>query len=96
MSAKREPVFASSINAQPKASRSPDPIRAYCRQDVCAPNLAGIIHMDHNVSKGVITTSGVFAPNLEKDELIQKLLPYRLGLRPRDILIPWLKKLGGR
>jgi len=58
--------------------------------------LAGVLYLDHNVSKGVVTTSGVFAPNIEKDELIQKVLPYRLELRPRDVLIPWLKKLGGR
>lgn len=58
--------------------------------------MAGVIYMDHNVSKGVITTSGVFAPNLEKDEYIQKLLPYRLELRPRAVLIRWLQRLSGR
>lgn len=76
---------------QIKRNRITHPVTA---DDVRA--MAGVIYMDHNVSKGVITTSGVFAPNLEKDELIQKLLPYRLELRPRDVLIPWLKKLGGR
>jgi restriction system protein len=76
---------------QIKRNRITHPVTA---DDVRA--LAGVIYMDQNVSKGVLTTSGVFAPNLEKDEYIQKLLPYRLELRPRDILIPWLKKLSAR
>lgn len=57
--------------------------------------LAGVVYLDHNVSKGIVTTSGVFALNVEKDELIQKVLRHRLELRPRDILIPWLQRLSG-
>ena len=76
---------------QIKRNRITHPVTA---EDVRA--LAGVIYLDHNVSKGVVTTSGVFAPNVEKDELIQKVLPYRLELRPRDILIPWLQRMGGK
>lgn len=75
---------------QIKRNRITHPVTA---DDVRA--LAGVISMAQNVSKGVLTTSGILAPNLEKDEYIAKLLPYRLELRPRDILLPWLKKLGG-
>lgn len=75
---------------QIKRNRITHPVTA---DDVRA--LAGVLYMDHNVSKGVITTSGVFAPNLEKDEYIQKLIPHRLELRPRDILIPMLQRLSG-
>lgn len=76
---------------QIKRNRITHPVTA---DDVRA--LVGVVYMDHNVSKGIVTTSGLFAPNIEKDEQIQKVLPYRLELRPRDILIPWLQRLSGR
>jgi len=76
---------------QIKRNRITHPVTA---DDVRA--LAGVVYLDHNVSKGIVTTSGVFAPNVEKDELIRKVLPYRLELRDRDILIPWLQRLSGR
>jgi restriction system protein len=76
---------------QIKRNRITHPVTA---DDVRA--LAGVVYLDHNVSKGIVTTSGVFAPNVEKDELIQKVLPYRLELRPRDTLLPWLQRLSGR
>jgi restriction system protein len=75
---------------QIKRNRITHPVTA---DDVRA--LVGVLTLEQNVSKGVVTTSGVFAPNLEKDELIQRVLPYRLELRPRDILIPWLMRMGG-
>lgn len=75
---------------QIKRNRITHPVTA---DDVRA--LVGVLTLDQNVSKGVVTTSGVFAPNLEKDELIQRVLPYRLELRPRDILMPWLMRLAG-
>jgi restriction system protein len=75
---------------QIKRNRITHPITA---DDVRA--LAGVISMAQNVSKGVLTTSGVFAPNLMEDEYIQRIVPYRLELKPRDVLIPWLMRLGG-
>lgn len=58
--------------------------------------LAGVISMAPNVSKGIITTTSTFAPNLLDDPDIARWVPYRLELRPRDILLPWLESLRKR
>jgi restriction system protein len=55
--------------------------------------LVGTITMAGNVSKGVITTTSTFAPTLLDDSDIRRLVPYRLELKPRDVLIPWLAGL---
>jgi restriction system protein len=55
--------------------------------------LVGVLTMDSNVSKGIITTTSTFAPTLLNDENIKRLVPYRLELRPRDVLLPWLQGL---
>jgi restriction system protein len=52
--------------------------------------LVGTITMAGNVSKGVITTSSTFAPNLLKDPDIARLVPHRLELRAKDDLLRWL------
>lgn len=56
--------------------------------------LVGTISMAPNVSKGIITTSSTFAPNLLNDEDIARLVPFRLELRPRSVLLQWLEGLG--
>jgi restriction system protein len=56
-------------------------------------SLVGVITMAGNVSKGVITTTSTFAPTLLDDDDIRRLVPHRLELKPRDILLPWLEKL---
>lgn len=58
--------------------------------------LVGVITMASNVSKGVITTTSTFAPTLLDDEDIRRLVPHRLELKPRDVLLPWLDKLRNR
>lgn len=55
--------------------------------------LVGVVSMDVSVSKGVITTTSTFAPNLMDDELISKVVPYRLELKPRNLLLQWLEGL---
>jgi restriction system protein len=55
--------------------------------------LIGVISTAPNVSKGVFTTSSEFAPRLLHDENISRLVPHRLELKPREILIPWLDKV---
>ena len=55
--------------------------------------LAGTIALDTSVSKGVITTTSTFAPNLMEDENIRKVVPYRLELKPRNLLLQWLEGL---
>lgn len=58
--------------------------------------LAGVISMAGNVSKGIITTTSTFAPNLLNDSDIARLVPHRLELKPKDVLIPWLQGLRSR
>ena len=55
--------------------------------------LVGVISMAPNVSKGVITTTSEFAPQLLDDEDIRRLVPHRLELKPRNVLLPWLESL---
>jgi restriction system protein len=55
--------------------------------------LVGVLTIDPNVSKGIITTTSDFAPTLLDDEGIKRLIPYRLELRPRNVLLPWLDSL---
>jgi len=52
--------------------------------------LVGVITMAGNVSKGVLTTTSHFAPTLLDDPDIARLVPHRLELKPREILLPWL------
>lgn len=56
--------------------------------------LVGTLSMAGNVSKGIITTSSTFAPNLLDDPDIARLVPYRLELRPRNELLTWLESVG--
>lgn len=55
--------------------------------------LIGVMYTDLITSKAVMTTTSTFAPRLTEDELIRPLIPHRLELKPRDILLPWLEEL---
>jgi len=55
--------------------------------------MIGVITVDQNVSKGVITTTSEFAPRLRDDPSIKPLIPYRLELKARDTLLSWLDEL---
>jgi restriction system protein len=55
--------------------------------------MLGVITAAQNVSKGVITTTSSFAPRIESDEYIKPYIPYRLELKPREMLLPWLEQL---
>ncbi len=52
--------------------------------------LVGVITMAGNVSKGVLTTTSEFAPTLLDDPDIKRLVPHRLELKPREMLLRWL------
>lgn len=58
--------------------------------------ILGVISIAPNVSKGVITTTSTFAPNLLDDNDIVRQIPHRLELKPRDVLLPWLASLRRR
>jgi restriction system protein len=55
--------------------------------------LAGVLHGDQKASKGIITTTSDFAPNIATDPIISPLMPYRLELMNGIKLRAWLNKL---
>ena len=74
-----------------------DQVKAYSPNHFVTANdvraMAGVLSGAGNVSKGIITTTSEFAPGVEEDEYIKPFIPYRLELKPRDKLIPWLISL---
>ena len=58
--------------------------------------MVGVITMEQNVSKGVITTTSDFAPRLREDPLIKQVVPYRLELKARHDLSAWLHQIAHR
>jgi len=55
--------------------------------------LAGVLHGDQKASKGIITTTSDFAPNISTDPYLAPLMPYRLELMNGKKLMEWLAKL---
>lgn len=55
--------------------------------------MLGVITGAQNVSKGILTTTSTFAPRVTEDEYLRPYIPYRLELKPRDALLPWLDGL---
>ena len=55
--------------------------------------MGGVLLGFNNVSKAVITTTSTFAPRIEDDPGLRNLIPYRVELKPRDILLPWLRTI---
>jgi restriction system protein len=58
--------------------------------------MIGVLSLEPNVSKAVITTTSTFAPGVMKDPNIVKLMPYRLELKPREQLIEWLASIANK
>ncbi len=58
--------------------------------------LIGVLTLEQNVSKGIVTTTSQFATGIEKDENINRLIPFRLELRNGKDLHDWLSKLSVR
>ena len=55
--------------------------------------MIGVLDIEGNVSKGVITTTSDFAPGVTADPNIQRFMPYRLELKPREALLDWLRSI---
>lgn len=53
--------------------------------------MVGVLTLESNVSKGLVTTTSNFAPGVLQDPEIARLIPYRLELKGRDTLLQWLK-----
>lgn len=75
-----------------------DQVKAYKPGHVVTANdvraMLGVITLDQNVSKGIITTTSTFAPGVAEE--FKSVIPYRLELKPKDLLIPWLTELANR
>lgn len=63
---------------------SPD--HAVTANDVRA--MAGVLSLDQNVSKGVVTTTSKFAPGVQEE--FKEFVPFRLELRDGPALVEWL------
>ena len=74
-----------------------DQVKAYSAKRVVSADevraMLGVITGAQNVSKAVITTTSHFAPRVESDEYLSPYIPYRLELKARDRLLPWLDEL---
>ncbi|HTD89414.1 MAG TPA: restriction endonuclease [Burkholderiales bacterium] len=57
--------------------------------------MLGVLSTRPNVSKGIITTTSSFAPGVLTDPELARFMPYRLELKARDTLLPWLQSLAG-
>jgi restriction system protein len=53
----------------------------------------GVLAADVGVTKAVISTTSDFAPKLREDRLMAPLMPHRLELHPKAVLLPWLMSL---
>lgn len=56
-------------------------------------SLLGVLAMDQNATKGIVTTTSEFAPGISADPSIAPALPYRLELMDGKRLQEWLKRL---
>jgi restriction system protein len=55
--------------------------------------LAGVLSLETNASKGILSTTSDFAPRMMDDELIAKAVPFRLELMNGERLREWLAEL---
>jgi restriction system protein len=55
--------------------------------------MLGVLQLDRNVSKGIVSTTSRFAPEIAKDPELSAFMPNRLELRDGDKLNEWLKSL---
>jgi restriction system protein len=55
--------------------------------------MLGVLQLDRNVSKGIVTTTSRFAPEIVKDPDLSAFMPNRLELRDGNRLNEWLKSL---
>lgn len=55
--------------------------------------LLGVMSGERDTSKGVLTTTSDFPPNILKDRFIAPFVPYRLELMNGTMLLAWLRSL---
>jgi len=55
--------------------------------------MVGVLTLEPNVSKGLVTTTSSFAPGVLDDPDVARLMPYRLELKDRNSLLDWLASI---
>ena len=74
-----------------------DQIKAYRPGHVVTADevrsMLGVLDVERNVSKGLITTTSRFAPRIEKDARLKAFMPHRLELKDGNQLRRWLQEL---
>ena len=72
-----------------------DQIKAYKKgHEVTADevrSLLGVLAIQENVSKGIVTTTSHFAPGIYEET--KKFMPYRLDLKDGKQLVEWFRSL---
>lgn len=58
--------------------------------------MIGTITGYQNVSKGIITTTSMFAPRIMEDVSVRALVPHRIELKDRPQLLTWLSQLSAQ
>ena len=58
--------------------------------------MIGVLNINANVSKGLVTTTSSFAPGVLQDPDIARFIPYRLELKGRELLLDWLAAIAAR
>jgi len=53
-------------------------------------SMLGVLQVDRNVSKGLVTTTSRFAPRIAEEEGLRDFMPFRLELRDGIALRKWL------
>ena len=82
------------------ALRIVEQVKKYSPQNLVTADdvraLYGVLSLDPNATKGVVTTTSRFAPGIESDPLLAKAIPYRLELRDGAALTKWIDELMAR
>ena len=55
--------------------------------------MLGVLSLESNVSKGIVSTTSEFAPGIARDPQIASFTPYRLELKARAQLLDWLTSI---
>lgn len=77
-----------------------DQVKAYGPGNVVPANdvraLLGVLQADRSATKGVVTTTSTFAPEMREDEFIAPFIPYRLELIEGASLLDRLKQVADK
>ena len=59
-------------------------------------SMLGVLSLEPNISKGLVTTTSAFAPGIMKDPDLARFMPTRLELKSRDDLLAWLASVAAK